>query len=243
VGIRRAQDERIKNQTLVQDLEEANQRMLTYSRQVEQHAAARERNHLARKLHDSVTQTIFSMTLTTQSAILLLERESSQVAAQLDHLNQLAQSALSEMQLLVSKLSPNDSTTEELVTTLRRHINQLSLPDDMDVRIQVEGRQSLEVKEQQEFFRILQEALNNVVKHARATEVTLLLHWIEPGFIEVEDNGIGFSLEEKQHQGGMGMSNMRERASQIGWNLRITSSPGDGTCIRIEKPAHEKRTE
>ncbi len=93
---------REQQQALVRELQEANLNLEFHARQQEQLAAVRERQRLARELHDSVTQTIFSMTLTTQSALLLLDRDRGQVAVQLDRLDNLAQSALSDMQVLIS---------------------------------------------------------------------------------------------------------------------------------------------
>jgi signal transduction histidine kinase len=106
LATRRAQASRTQNQSLALELQEANRQLQAYSNQLEQLAVTRERHRLARELHDSVTQTIFSMTLTTQSALLLLDRDPSQARVQLDRLNQLAQSALAEMRVLISELRP-----------------------------------------------------------------------------------------------------------------------------------------
>jgi len=89
-------------------------------------------------------------------------------------------------------------------------------------------------------FRIIQEALNNIVKHARAHQATVSLHLAEPQWVEVEDNGRGFDPACAQTAGKVGLSGMRERAAEIGWDLTITSTPGGGTRIRIEKILSEK---
>ena len=104
--IRLAQDARQQNQALSKELEQTNQQLQDYSSQLEQLAAARERNRLARELHDSVTQTVFSMSLTAQSAALYFERDRKQVGSQLERLYTLARSALDEMQLLIEELKP-----------------------------------------------------------------------------------------------------------------------------------------
>ena len=111
---RQAEVAREQQQSLVGELQEANRQLEFHARQQEQLAAVSERQRLARELHDSVTQTIFSMTLTTQSALLLLERDRAQVTAQLDRLDQLAQSALSEMQVLISHLAPQALSRRQL---------------------------------------------------------------------------------------------------------------------------------
>jgi len=129
LAMRRAQAAHLQNQALARELQEANDQLHDYSTRLEQQAVARERNRLARELHDSVTQTVFSMTLTTQSALLLLDRDLAQVGFHLERLNQLARSALAEMQLLISELEPDKAAKEGLVPVLRRHLAGSRLPD------------------------------------------------------------------------------------------------------------------
>lgn len=234
LATRRAQAARSQNQALALKLQEANHRLQAYSTQLEGLAVARERGRLARELHDSVTQTVFSMALTTHSAALLLDRDPGQVGAQLDRLSQLAQSALSEMQLLISKLNPV-VVEGGLVAALRRHLASCELPEGLSVTLQVEGGGLLGPAEEQGLFRILQEALNNVVKHARTAQAHICLHMVEPFWIEVEDQGSGFDLQPALASGGVGLSSMCERAVEIGWDLQVITSPGAGTRIRVEK--------
>jgi signal transduction histidine kinase len=224
-----------QQQALVGELQEANQRLEFHTRQQEQLAAGRERQRLARELHDSVTQTIFSMTLTTQSALLLLERDRGQVTGQLDRLDQLAQSALSEMQMLVSRLAPQTIPGEGFIGALQRRLEERRRVDNLFVTLKVEGEQPLDPAEEAGLFRIAQEALNNVVKHARVTQAVIRLHLSEPFWMEVEDCGAGFDPGQVRGGGRMGLAGMGERAAEIGWTLRAESSPGGGTRIRVEK--------
>ena len=236
---------RTQNQKMVEELEINNRQLQAYSQQLEQLATARERLHLARELHDSVTQTIFSMNLTTQSALVLLERDPGRVAGQLDHLNQLAQSALSEMRVLITELRPTSVAEGGLAAALRQHLSSRPLPEGLSVSFDVEGDQSLMPAEEQGLFRIVQEAVNNVVKHSGASQATIRLHQTDPFWIEVEDNGQGFDLESTQtgnRSGGqVGLSGMQERVAEIGWDLRVISSPGTGTRIQIRKSTGEKQ--
>jgi len=239
---RQAQITRGENLALAGELQEANQKLQAYSAQMEQLVVARERNRLARDLHDSVTQTVFSMTLTTQSALLLLEREPARVAAQLDRLSQLAQDALSEMQLLISELKPEEAGSKGLVTDLRRYLAGGHFLEDLSIDLEVQGYQPLGPAEEQSLFRIVQEALNNIVKHAQTRKAQVRLHLIEPMWIEVEDQGRGFDLQYAQGDSNrLGLHSMRERAAEIGWDLQIRTSPGSGTCIRVEKLLEEAR--
>ncbi len=232
---RRALKIREQNQVTLVELQEANRQLASYSKQLEQLTVARERGRLARELHDSVTQSIFSMTLTTQSAILLLERDPARVGEQLARLNELAQGALAEMQTLISELSPQKITEGGLADALRRHLTERHLPDSLSVSLDVSGKLELPPAEAQGLFRIAQEALNNIVKHSGASRVNLRLHLSEPFWMEIEDNGYGFDLRQARQASGVGLHSMRERSAEIGWNLKISSSPGSGTRIRLEK--------
>jgi signal transduction histidine kinase len=223
-----------QQQALVLELQDANQRLEVHSRQQEQLATGRERQRLARELHDSVTQTIFSMTLTTQSALLLLDRDRTQVTGQLDRLDQLAQSALAEMQELISRLAPT-AAGDGFVIALKRHLEERHRLDGLDVTLEVEGNQPLDPTEETSLFRIAQEALNNIVKHARINQAIIRLHLAEPFWMEVEDRGAGFDPQSVEGGGRMGLTGMGERAATIGWALQVESSPGDGTRIRVEK--------
>jgi signal transduction histidine kinase len=239
---RQAQITRVENLALARELQETNQKLQAYSAQMEQLVVARERNRLARDLHDSVTQTVFSMTLTTQSALLLLEREPARVGAQLDRLGQLARNALSEMQLLISELKPEDAGGKGLVANLRRYLAGGYFPEDLSIDLEVQGDQSLGQVEEQNLFRIVQEALNNIVKHAQTCKAQVRLHLTEPMWIEIEDQGRGFDLQYARGDGRrMGLHSMRERATEIGWDLQISTSPGTGTCVRVKKLPEEVR--
>jgi signal transduction histidine kinase len=237
LATRRAQATRAQNQALVLERQEANRQLQAYSKQLEQLAVTRERHRLARELHDSVTQTIFSMTLTTQSALLLLDRDPNLARAQLDRLHQLSQSALAEMRVLISELRPEKVAEGGLVAALRRHLADHHLPESLAVSLEVEGDQTLDLAEEQGLFRIAQEALNNIVKHAQASEACIRLHLIEPLWMEIQDQGQGFDLEQARSSGRVGLISMGERAAEIGWNLRIITAPGAGTCIRVERPS------
>ena len=236
LAAQRAQAAHDRDQALAQELEQTNLQLQAYSKQLEQLAVTRERHRLARELHDSVTQTVFSMTLTTQSALLLLDRDPSRVGAQLDRLNQLAQSALSEMQVLISELRPKKVAEGGLAVALRRHPAERHLPENLAVSLEVEGEQPLEPSEEQGLFRIAQEALNNIVKHAQASEAHIRLHLAEPVWIEIHDQGQGFDLPQGRDSGRVGLVSMRERAAEIGWTLQVITSPGAGTRVRVEKP-------
>jgi len=228
-----------QQQELVMELQQANRQLESYSQQVQQLTSGRERQRLARELHDSVTQTIFSMTLTTQSALLLLEHDRDQLAAQLDRLNLLAHNTLGEMQRLISRLAPEEAGG--FVPTLRQHIAERRRLETLAVNLEVQGNQPLSAMEEQSLFRIVQEALNNVVKHAGIRQATVQLHLEEQPWLEITDEGIGFDVGQTMAAGKIGLSNMQERAAEIGWSLRVKSSPGKGTRVRVWKDSGGKK--
>lgn len=240
---RRARALQEKNRILVGELQEANRQLEASTRRMQELAAARERQHLARELHDSITQTIFSMNLTTQSTRLLLEREPPKVAAQLERLTQLTHSALAEMQVLISRLAPEQASSGGLLATLQQHLAGRQELENLSVSLEVEGSEALSPAEEQGLFRIAQEALNNIVKHAGVTRASLRLHLGIPPWLEIADQGAGFDPGQARDGGHVGLAGMRERAAGIGWSLQVESTPGRGTRIRVTKdPEGAKQT-
>ncbi len=239
LSTRRAQEAQRQNKALAHQLEEGNRHLQTYSKSQEQLAVARERQRFARELHDSVTQTLFSMSLTSQSAALFLERDPARMGAQLDRLAHLAQYALSEMRVLIAELD-TEMVKDRLSDRLRAHLADRELPENLSIAVETEGTLPLSRAEEQGLFRIGQEAVNNIVKHAQATHACIRLHLAGPFWMEIRDDGIGFDLKSARSGGRVGLSSMQERAAEIGWELRIITSPGAGTCVRVEKPSGER---
>ena len=227
-----AQDQKLE---LARELQTANRQLQDYSAQLEYLAVAQERNRFARELHDSVTQTVFSMTLTIQSVILLFERDPIQVKDQLERLSQLVRSALAEMHALISELKPEKGIIYGLVSALRHHLAEPRIKENLSVSLLVEGEHSLTIAEEQALLGIAQEALNNTLKHAQTDQAQIRLHQGEPYWMEIEDQGLGFDLQQARTSGRMGLTSMQERAGEIGWDLQVITSPGAGTCIRVEK--------
>ena len=236
-----AEAARQESQALLAELQGAHRQLQAYAAQAEELAAAKERNHLARELHDSVTQTIFSITLTAKSARLLLERDSSQVAAQLDHLQELAQGALAEMRALIFELRPPAVEEEGLISALRKHLAALKSRTGLQVDLRLDGERRLPGIQERRLFRIVQEALNNVVKYAQVSNAVVVLKMDNKRvLLEIEDEGVGFDpAASKTDQAKMGLSSMRERAEMMGGTFQVDSHPGAGTRIKVEIPQAE----
>ena len=225
-------------QARLEELQEAHIQLREYATQAGELAIVQERNRLARELHDSVTQTIFSMTLTTEAAHILLRRDPTQAASHLDRLQQLAQGALNEMRSLIQQLRLSPVQDQGLVMALRTHLGNLESTDGLKVEFQVEGEGRLPQEHEEGLFRITQEALNNVNKHAQTDRAAITLRIMsDRTSLLIEDKGVGFDTASQSPAGeGFGLTSMRERVEILGGDLEIRSSPGEGTTILVNVP-------
>jgi signal transduction histidine kinase len=239
VTTERARAARRRNQAMLVELEQTNEQLEAYSARLQGLAAARERTRLARDLHDSVTQTLFSMTLVSRTANLMLGRGGDGLRDQLDRLQELSASALREMRSLVSNLRHDGVTPGGLVVALRQHLSARSHQDGLRVSLAVEGHSDLYPPEEEGLLQIAREALTNVVKHSGRLEAEVRLHLDRPVWMEVVDRGRGFEERSGPSAGHVGIASMRERAEEIGWRLAVDSMPGKGTRVRVERPPRE----
>jgi signal transduction histidine kinase len=228
------------------ELEKAHRQLQRYTRQAEELARIQERNRLARDLHDSVTQMIFSITLITRSTLILLDRSPDQVRPKLEQLQELAQNALGEMRALISQLRPLQIGEEGLFAVLERHVEELNKRGRSQLAITLtSGEEALPLDEnqQQELFRIIQEALNNVVKHSGATKASVGFEVGEGAVtVVIKDDGIGFDPAARgDDRAHFGLESMAERAEEMNGSVAIETKSGRGTEVRISIPAGEER--
>ena len=204
--------------------------------QAQQLAVVEERNRLARDLHDSVTQAMYSVTLYAEAATRLLS--AGQVADATEHLRDLrttAQQALREMRSLIFELRPPVLEKEGLVAALQARLESVESRAGIRTDFRVEGSTQLSAEIESGLYGIAQEALNNVLKHSGAQAVRLFLRRDEDAVaLEVADDGAGFEPESGRECGGLGLRGMEERASAMGGRLTVSSSPGQGTSVRVE---------
>ncbi len=213
-------------------------------RQAQQLAVLEERNRLARDLHDSVIQTIFSITLTAESARALLVKKPDRLPAQLERLQNLARSALSEMRALIFQLRPAALEEQGLVVALEKHLAVLRNKENFEIELQVSNTTEtlLSAEHEQALYRIAQEALNNVIKHSQATHVWVKLATdSQKVVLIVKDNGMGFEPEKQSiskniGQKSFGVTSMTERAELVGGVLDIESQPGQGSTVTATLP-------
>ncbi|NJN94948.1 MAG: tetratricopeptide repeat protein [Anaerolineales bacterium] len=199
-------------------------------------AALEERNRLARDLHDSVTQSLYSLTLLAEGWRRLAQRgRLTDLDSVLTELGEIAQQSLKEMRLLIYELRPPVLEQAGLLGALHQRLGAVERRAGIEARLIAEELINLPPQLEKGLYRITQEALNNALKHARATTVTVFVRargeWIE---IEVDDNGCGFEPERLNGQSGLGLVSMRERAEQLGGELIIESKPGMGTTVKVK---------
>jgi signal transduction histidine kinase len=201
-------------------------------------AVSTERSRLARNLHDSVTQTIFSVTLTAEAAKILIDQDKEQTVEQLDKLLELSGSALAEMRSLIFELRPTAVAELGILPALNQYIARLDEFNNLKVDLHVQGEPNLEDLEAQRLFFVIREALNNIVKHADVDEAAISLDFgNDRVLLKVEDHGKGFdpsSIDPTKNK--MGLASMRERVEKFGGTLVLDSQIGIGTKISVEIP-------
>ena len=216
-------------------------------------AVLEERSRLARELHDAVTQTLFSASLVAEALPTTWEKDPQEGRGLLQELRSLSRGALAEMRTLLLELRPAALLETSLADLLRQLGEAASGRTGIPISVQVEGQAKLPSDVHIAFYRITQEALNNVAKHARANRVIVRLSYPvedqaismqikgddQPGetgqsvLLSIRDDGRGFDPDKIPHN-RLGLSIMQERAKAIGATLSIESQPGNGTQITVQ---------
>ena len=206
--------------------------------QREEAAATAERERLARDLHDAVTQSLFSVSAIAEALPAVWERDHAEARRGLEELRQLTQGALAEMRTLLLELRPSALTEQRLDVLVPQLTEAMTGRTRMPITTQVTGDCTLPAEARIALYRIAQEALNNIVKHARASMATVELH-CRPGYarLRISDDGRGFDPATVQ-RGQLGLDIMRERAQATGAELRIESQRGEGTDVLVEWQAN-----
>lgn len=208
--------------------------------QTKQQAVAKERQRLASELHDSVTQVLYSVILYADATRLALAADKkSEAAANLHELRTLARQAMADLRLLLFRLHPPELEEEGLVVALQARLEAIEARAGLRIDLRVEGENSLPIAIEDVLYKVAQEALNNVVKHAKAEQVTVHLHFTEQQCqLTIQDDGVGFDPAIAQGGGGMGLRSIAERIQQIGGKLRIESKLTQGTKLQIVVQTH-----
>lgn len=201
--------------------------------------AMEERNRLARELHDSVAQTLFNIVLESDVTSTLLQKGESEAARKhLAGLSEQAREAVTEIRSLIFELRPADLEREGLATTLRKHLDALGRVQRIETSFVQEGEATIPVTEAREVYRVIQEALNNVVKHAGASTVSVKMAAHDRRLeVWVTDDGAGFDVRSAAIRSySLGLTSMEERAKALEGRLSIQSGPGKGTVVELSIP-------
>jgi len=202
--------------------------------QAEQAAITAERNRLARELHDAVTQTLFSASLIADVLPKIWERNPEEGLQNLEELRQLTRGALAEMRTMLLEMRPEALERTDIKTLITQladaFIGRVRVPLDLQIHDDCELTHEVKLV----FYRVAQEALNNIAKHSGARQVEIRLG-CQPGQMNllIKDDGLGFDPDSipPDH---LGIAIMRERASSIGASLQVESQIGQGTTIELD---------
>ena len=230
------------------ELRQLNEHLAGYSREldvenarlrqeVDRAAVMRERSRLARELHDSVTQQLYSLTLLAEGWRRLAHN--GKLDGQTDYLAELgaiAQQALKEMRLLVHELRPSALEQDGLLGALHQRLEAVERRSGVEKRLLADDLLDLPSPIEEEMYGIIQEALNNALKHAAATTVTVRVGIVGREVrAEISDNGVGFEASASGRS-GLGLTSMQERADKLGATLTIDSAPNAGTKVTLQVP-------
>lgn len=196
-------------------------------------AALEERTRLARELHDSVSQALYGIALGATTARSQLDKDPALARAPLDYVMGLAQAGLKEMRTLIFDLRPEFLEDAGLVNALGRQAELLQMRHGIHVHTSLPREPELSNEVKESVYRVAREALHNIMKHAQATQVDIVMEEEDGSYtLMIQDNGLGFD-PESAFPGHLGLQSMRERMADLGGSLAITSSLGQGTRVVI----------
>jgi signal transduction histidine kinase len=205
--------------------------------QAQELASLQERQRLARELHDSISQALYGINLGAHTAQECLESDPEQAQASLSYVLSLTEAGIAEMRALIFELRPESLETEGLVAALNKQVTILRTRYKLSVEARLDEEPEISLDLKHALYRIAQEALHNIVRHAQASHVTLSLTQ-HPGEIhlQIRDDGRGFDPSHP-YPGHLGVRSMQERASKAGGTITVTSTSGQGTSITVCLPS------
>jgi PAS domain S-box-containing protein len=196
--------------------------------------ALSERQRLMRDLHDSVSQKLYGLVTTTEASQAALEAgETLNPSEVLSRIGESARQAVKEMRLFLYQMQPIDVDKDGLISVLHHRLAAVEGRADIKARLLADEEITISKDKEIALYYIAQEALNNILRHARAKSISVSLKQGRKNVIlEIRDDGCGFD-SKKVDRAGLGLRNMKERTSQINGNLRIISKPDQGTTVII----------
>ncbi len=199
-------------------------------------AVIEERNRIARELHDSVSQNLFGINLNLNNLDYILPNDLKE-ARKINKLTLgMIEEVQREMKLMIYELKPNALSEKGFLEAIKNLINLFRLRYNLQIKYQINGNEEfLDDQKQFTFYRVLQESLNNIVKHAEATKVIVILKISKKeSILTVRDNGKGILTTEIDKNEHLGIKGMKERVEQMNGAFEIHSIPGNGTTINVK---------
>ena len=223
----------LHNAQLVHDLRQERVKLLSKEEEV--------RHQLARDLHDGPAQALAAITMNVEFIKRLLERDPQRVPPELDKLGGLAKRTTHEVRTMLFELRPLALETQGLDTTLRQYLERFQ---GSSTEISLESNEitaNLDTKTEGTLFNIIQEAINNALKYAKAQHIWVRLRQTSTSLeVTIQDDGRGFDLQKVlasyEKRGSFGLLNIEERAKLIGGASELMSAPGEGTTVRVTLP-------
>ncbi|MFQ6026439.1 MAG: histidine kinase, partial [Dehalococcoidia bacterium] len=222
---------------IVRDITERNQAEKRLHEQMRDLAVAEERNRLAREIHDTLAQGFTGIIWQLNAMERTLTDSGPKALEHLSRIRDLARDSLQEARRSVWDLRAGPLEGKTLSEALQEETEKLSNAENIRTSVAVQGPEKvLSMGIESALLRIGQESLTNVLKYARATEVSVILAFADSSVtLTVRDNGVGFDPESptprSREGGGFGLINMRERVRVLGGELKVQSAPGQGTLV------------
>lgn len=217
------------------ELEIAHEQLRQYALRIEDQATLQERNRIAREIHDGLGHTLAAQTIQMNNALLFWQSNTDKALAFLKQAKQLGSEALLEVRRSVSVLRSNPLQGQSIQSAIEKLLTDFKNNTEIEPSCKIYLPSALPIEVSTTFYRIVQESLTNICKHAQATAVTVqLCQQAGVVHLSIEDNGIGFN--PAQNTTGFGLQGMRERATALGGEFHLFSQPGIGCQISVSVP-------
>lgn len=228
----------VKLQNQVKSLQRMADEKATFSKSAHKAAVIEERQRLARDLHDSVSQQLFALTMMAEAAFKQMDTDKHIAKTQIKEVINAGLTAQTEMRALLLHLRPVYLSGDSLPQGIQKLIRELEQKCPIDFTVEIAEDLTLPEITEEHVFRIIQESLSNILRHAEATAVTLkIIHRARELFIHISDNGKGFDLQNNNDlKTSYGLKTMQERSEELGGTFSIRSNKKEGTYIDIRIP-------
>lgn len=228
--------EKLQNQ--VMSLKRMADEKADYAKSAHKAAAMEERQRLARDLHDAVSQQLFALTMMSEAAVRQVDKQPKAARSQIKEVAETALKAQTEMRALLLHLRPVHLSGDPLPVGIRKLVEELQHKTKLEFTVNIDDDLTLSETIEEHLFRIIQEALSNILRHAGADLVKLeLFTRSNELFLHIRDDGQGFDAEEnKNRKTSYGLKTMKERTEELGGIFIVRSVKGEGTYIDIRIP-------